>query len=88
MPTEEQKAPQKDEKPFQDCFEECDGDCVECEIAEGHCVPDDEAVDIEIDHLYREKLDLEGQMKGYQDAIHILCAWLKFNPNDAESGAK
>lgn len=86
IPTEEQKASQKtDEKPFQDCFEECDGDCVECEIAEGHCVPDSEAVDIEMDHLIRENLDLIGRLKGMEDALHIAFAWLKYDlSNDVE----
>lgn len=81
---ERQETPQKTaEKPFDDCYEDCDGiHCQICEIAEEHTVPDDDAVDIEIDHLIRENLDLEGRLKGMEDALHIALAWIKYGSTE------
>ena len=82
---ERQETPQKTaKKPFEDCVDDCDWCCNVCAVAEEHTEPDDDAVDIEIDRLIRENLDLEGRLKGFEDALHILCAWLKFNPEIEE----
>lgn len=84
-----EKPPESAEKPFEDCLDDCDWCCDVCAVAEEHTVPDSDAVDIEIDHLIRENLDLEGRLKGMEDALHIALAWIKYNPTeDAESVQK
>lgn len=77
---------------------ECDGDCDNCEFddeedvdAEGNIIfaadPEDVTADA-IDHLIRTNLNLEGKMQGYEDALHILCAWLKYNSAEDEKPQK
>ena len=78
-----QKAESAQDYAEDEDVDNCDGDCDSCKYAE-HSVAEDTEVDIEIARLIRENLDLEGRLKGFEDALHILCAWLKFNPEEAQ----
>ena len=77
-------------RPFEDCDEDCTFNCDICGIAEDHMVgnEDDDTVDEAIDGLIRENLDMEGRIKGLEDALHIMCAWLKADVDKLEEAQK